>query len=86
MKRFRGVGFFAVAFLALLAVFAAISRSSNTSTDSPVEQSFVSRADVRQQDAVTVRAAVLSDDESEVFRRVAGRPGHSGNLAECEQR
>ncbi|MGA7386757.1 MAG: hypothetical protein WBW99_02355, partial [Pseudolabrys sp.] len=31
------------------------------------EQSFISRAEVRQQGAVTVRAAVLTDDESERY-------------------
>jgi LssY-like putative type I secretion system component LssY len=53
--------------VALLAAFAAVSRSSNTAPDLGAEQSFVSRADVRQQGAVTVRAAVLTDDESERY-------------------
>ena len=54
----------AVVLLSLLAVF---SRSSGAGPDLPAEQPFVSRAEVRQQGAVTVRAAVLTDDESERY-------------------
>jgi LssY-like putative type I secretion system component LssY len=49
----------------LLSVFAAFSRSSGP--DPAAEQPFKSRAEIRQQDAVTVRAAVLTDDESERY-------------------
>ena len=49
----------------LLSVFAAFSRSSGP--DPAAEQPFKSRAEIRQQGAVTVRAAVLTDDESERY-------------------
>src|SRR5260370_1446801 len=51
----------------LLSLFAAFSRSSDAGPDPTAEQPFVSRTEVRQQDAVTVRAAVLTDDESERY-------------------
>jgi len=51
----------------LLSLFAAFSQSSDAGTDLQTEPSFKSRTEVRQQDAVTVRAAVLSDDESERY-------------------
>jgi hypothetical protein len=51
----------------LLSLFAAFSRSSGAGFDLTAEQSFMSRAEVRQQGAVTVRAAVLTDDESERY-------------------
>src|SRR6478736_5950058 len=53
----------AVVLLSLLAVF---SQSSGAGPDLPAEP-FVSRAEVRQQGAVTVRAAVLTDDGSERY-------------------
>ena len=49
----------------LLTMFAAFSRSGDAGRDLAAEQSFMSRAEVSQQGAVTVRAAVLTDDESE---------------------
>jgi hypothetical protein len=52
--------------VALLLLFAAFSRSSGAGPD-PTEQSFKSRTDIRQQGEVTVRAAVLTDDESERY-------------------
>ena len=61
MKKRRWL-FSAVVLLSLLAVF---SRSSGA--DLTAGQPFMSRADVRQQGAVTVRAAVLTDDESELY-------------------
>ena len=51
----------------LLALFAAFNRSSGADPDLTAEQPFMSRAEVRQQGAVTVRAAVLTDDESERY-------------------
>ena len=48
--------------MVLLSLFAAYSRSSDAGTDLTTEQPFKSRAEVRQQGAVTVRAAVLTDD------------------------
>ena len=45
-------------------LFAAFSRSEGAG---PTEQPFKSRADIRQQGEVTVRAAVLTDDESERY-------------------
>ena len=63
MKRWRWPSS-AVVLLSLLAVF---SRSSGAGPDLPAEQPFMSRAEVRQQGAVTVRAAVLTDDESERY-------------------
>ena len=56
--------FIAVVLLSLLAAF---SRSSGTGPDLTAEQPFKSRTEVRQQGAVTVRAAVLTDDESERY-------------------
>jgi LssY C-terminus len=52
--------------LGLLLLFAVFSRSSNAGPD-PTEQSFMSRTEVREQGAVTVRAAVLTDEESERY-------------------
>ena len=63
MKRWRWLSL-AVSLLSLLAAF---SRPSGAGPDLAVEQPFVSRAEVRQQGAVTVRAAVLTDDESERY-------------------
>jgi len=51
----------------LLSLSVAFSQSSDAGTDLPTELSFKSRIEVRQQDAVTVRAAVLTDDESERY-------------------
>jgi LssY C-terminus len=51
----------------LLALFAAFNRSSGADPDLTAEQNFMSRAEVRQQGAVTVRAALLTDDESEQY-------------------
>ena len=53
--------------LAPLSLFAAFSRPSDAGTDLRAEQPFKSRAEVRQQGGVTVRAAVLTDDESERY-------------------
>jgi len=63
MKRWRRPSS-AVVLLSLLAAF---SRSSGAGPDLMAEQPFMSRAEVRQQGAVTVRAAVLTDDESEHY-------------------
>jgi hypothetical protein len=63
MKRWRGP-FITVVLLSLLAAF---SRSGDASPDLTAEQPFTSRAEVRHQGAVTVRAAVLTDDESERY-------------------
>ena len=49
----------------LLLLCAASSRSSDAGPTT--ERSFESHAEVRQQGAVTVRAAVLTDDESEQY-------------------
>jgi len=53
--------------LVLLSLFAAFSRSSDAGPDTTAEQPFKSRSEVRQQGGVTVRAAVLTDDESERY-------------------
>jgi hypothetical protein len=53
--------------VALLALFAAINWSGAPGPDQGGEQSFVSRAELRERGAVTVRAAVLTDDESERY-------------------
>jgi hypothetical protein len=53
--------------LALLFGSALLGWSSGSSPDRTVEQSFMSRAEVRHQGAVTVRAAVLTDDESQRY-------------------
>ena len=50
----------------LLLLYGASSRSSDAGLTTE-QQSFESRAEVRQQGAVTVRAAVLTDDESEQY-------------------
>ena len=63
MERWRGP----LITLVLLSMFAAFSRSSDAGPDLPAEQPFKSRTEVRQQGAVTVRAAVLTDDESEHY-------------------
>ena len=63
MKRWRWPSF-AVVLLSLLAAF---NRSSGAGPDPAADQPFMSRAEVRQQGAVTVRAAVLTDDESERY-------------------
>jgi hypothetical protein len=51
----------------LLSLLAAVGRSSDAGTDLATEQRFKSRTEVRRQGAVTVRAAVLTDDESERY-------------------
>src|SRR6478735_3827931 len=61
IKRWRRLS---SAVVLLLAVF---SRASGAGPDLTAEQPFKSRAEVRQQGAVTVRAAVLTDDESERY-------------------
>jgi hypothetical protein len=53
--------------VALISLFAVFSRSSDVGPDPTTEQPFKSRAEVRQQGAVIVRAAVLTDDESEKY-------------------
>jgi hypothetical protein len=53
--------------LVLLALLAAASRLPTTGPDPAAEQSFVSRAEIRERGAVSLRAAVLSDDESERY-------------------
>src|SRR6202163_2425734 len=53
--------------LALLFGFALLGWSSDSSPDRKAEQSFMSRAEVRQRGAVTVRAAVLTDDEGQRY-------------------
>src|SRR4249920_3936626 len=63
MKNWRGPFITVV----LLSLFAAFSRSSGAGPGLTAEQPFMSRAEVRQQGAVTVRAAVLTDDESERY-------------------
>ena len=63
MERWRGP----LITVVLLSLFAAFSRSSDAGPDLPAEQPFKSRTEVRQQGAVTVRAAVLTDDESERY-------------------
>jgi len=63
MKNWRRP-FIAVVLLSLLATF---SRSSDAGKDLTTELPFKSRTEVRQQGAVTVRAAVLTDDESERY-------------------
>lgn len=55
--------FIAVVLLLLLAAF---GRSGGADPD-PIKPAFKSRTEVRQQGAVTVRAAVLTDDESERY-------------------
>jgi len=51
----------------LFSLLAAFSRSSGAGPDLTAEQPFMSRAEVRQQGPVTIRAAVLTDDESERY-------------------
>ena len=51
----------------LLSLFATFNRSSDAGPDLTAEQSFMSRSEFRQQGPVTVRAAVLTDDESEQY-------------------
>src|SRR5258705_5438488 len=63
MKNWRGPFITVV----LLSLFAAFSRSSDAGPDLTAEQPFMSRTEVRQQGAVTVRAVVLTDDESEQY-------------------
>jgi len=53
--------------VALLLLLAAFSRPSGAGPDLAVAQPFMSRAEIRQQGAVTVRAAVLTDDESKNY-------------------
>ena len=61
--RWRAVAL-AVAMLLAIAVF---SWFGVTTPDRTAEQSFMSRAEARHQGAVTVRAAVLTDDESQRY-------------------
>ena len=63
MKKWRWL-FIALVLLLLLAAF---NRPSGAGPDLAVEQPFMSRAEVRQQGEVTVRAAVLTDDESDRY-------------------
>jgi hypothetical protein len=63
MKNWRGPFIIVV----LLSLLAASDRSNGAGPDRTAEQPFQSRAEVRQQGAVTVRAAVLTDDESERY-------------------
>jgi hypothetical protein len=63
MKRWRGPFIIVM----LLSLFAAFSQSNKAGLDPTTEQPFKSRTEVRQQGAVTVRAAVLTDDESERY-------------------
>jgi len=51
----------------LLSLVAMFSRSNGAGADVTAEQPFMSRVEVRQQGAVTVRAAVLTDNESERY-------------------
>jgi LssY C-terminus len=53
--------------LALALLLAAFAWSGGSAPDRTIEQSFMSRAEVRQQGAVTVRTAVLTDDESQRY-------------------
>src|SRR4029079_15642861 len=53
--------------VALILLFATFSRSSDVDRNPTTEQPFKSRAEVRQQGAVIVRATVLTDDESEQY-------------------
>ena len=53
--------------VALLASLAAFGLSGGPGPDRTAEQLFMSRAEVRQQGAVTVRAAVLTDEESQRY-------------------
>jgi hypothetical protein len=53
--------------IAVLLGLAVFVWSSGGSPDRSAEQSFMSRAEVRPQGAVTVRAAVLTDDESQLY-------------------
>ena len=55
-----------VVLLSLLAVFSR-SNGAGAGPDVTAERPFMSRAEVRQQGAVTVRAAVLTDNESERY-------------------
>ena len=63
MRRWRGP-FITVVLLSLLA---ALSRPSGAGPDLTAELPFMSRAEVRLQGAVTVRAAVMTDGESERY-------------------
>ncbi|WP_407159436.1 hypothetical protein [Bradyrhizobium sp. STM 3557] len=48
-------------------MFVAINRAGTSDPDPSGEASFLSRAEVRERGAVTVRATVLTDDESERY-------------------
>jgi len=63
MKRWRGP----LITVLLFSMFAVFSRSGEAGRDLTAEQPFMSRAEVRHQGAVTVRAAVLTDNESERY-------------------
>ena len=65
MERWRWLAVaLAVAMLLAIAVFGWFGV---TTPDRTAEQSFMSRAEARDQGAVTVRAAVLTDDESQRY-------------------
>ena len=53
--------------LAMLLAIAGFSWFGITAPDRTAEQSFMSRAEARHQGMVTVRAAVLTDDESQRY-------------------
>jgi hypothetical protein len=61
--------------VALPLLLALLGWLGSAAPDRSVEQSFMSRADARQQGAVSVRAAVLTDDESERY--------FGASLADC---
>jgi hypothetical protein len=63
MKNWRGPFIIVV----LLSLLATSDRSNGAGPDRTAAQPFQSRAEVRAQGAVTVRAAVLTDDESERY-------------------
>jgi hypothetical protein len=66
MKKWRGP-LVTLVLPVLLLLVAVCDRSSSAALAQTTEQSFLSRTEVRQQGAVTVRAAVLTDDESEQY-------------------
>lgn len=51
----------------LLALFVAIHQADTSDPDPSIDAAFFSRAEVRERTAVTVRATVLTDDESERY-------------------